>query len=86
MRCGVAANAVVQSKSADRCAGLSQVVILLMLHVVRCVLLLVFYGRVGVLTQFGKSSWWSRVESAEVGKAKWKSEKSGGVGKVGKVE
>ena len=56
VRCGVVADAVVQSRAVAHCAGLSQVVILLMLLVVGYVLLLVFYGRVGVLTQFGKSS------------------------------
>ena len=56
VRCGGFVNAVVQSGAGARCAGLSRVVIWLMLHVVRCVLLLVFYGRVGVLTQSGRSS------------------------------
>ena len=68
MHCGAAAVVVVRSRAVADCAGLGQVMSVLMLLVVRCVPLLVFYGRVGVLTQSGKSSWWSRVESVEVGK------------------
>ena len=66
VRCGGFVNAVVQSGAGAHCAGLSRVVIWLMLHVVRCVLLRVFYGRVGVLTLSGKTSW------CRVGKVEWK--------------
>ena len=56
VRCGGFVDVDVQSGAGAHCAGLDREVIWLMLHVVRCVLLLVFYGRVGVLTLTGKSS------------------------------
>ena len=50
-------NAVVQSRAVAHCAGRGRVGSVLMLLEVVCVLLLVFCGRVGVLTLSGKSSW-----------------------------
>ena len=70
VRCGAAAVVVVRSRAVADCAGLAQVMSVLMLLVVRCVPLLVFYGRAGVLTQSGKSSWWSMGSLVEVGKVK----------------
>ena len=57
VRCGGFVDVDVQSGAGAHCAGLGQEVIWLMLHVEGCVLLLVFCGRVGVLTLSGKSSW-----------------------------
>ena len=68
VRCGGFVDVDVQSGADAHCAGLCQVVIWLMLLVEGCVLLLVFCGRVGVLTLSGSSSWWRQVESVGVGK------------------
>ena len=66
VRCGAAAVCLVRSRAVADCGCLSQKVNVLMLRVVVCVLLLSCVDRVGVPTLFGRTSWWSRVESSGV--------------------
>ena len=57
VHCGAAAVCLVRSRAVADCGGLGRVVNVQMLRAVGCVLLLVFFGRVGALTLSGRSSW-----------------------------